>query len=110
MHTRAGCTAGEVRQKRKAAGVVPAFKRVDTCAAEFEAATPYMYSSYDGNDECESTTERKVGCTLHSNLTSRLWVTCREPRGGPSLLLSVRHPWTPDLGPNACSCCPGSKR
>ena len=29
-------------------------------AAEFEAATPYMYSSYDGNDECETITARKV--------------------------------------------------
>eukprot|EP00245_Coleochaete_scutata_P004245 TRINITY_DN16558_c0_g1_i1.p1 TRINITY_DN16558_c0_g1~~TRINITY_DN16558_c0_g1_i1.p1 ORF type:complete len:1219 (-),score=306.52 TRINITY_DN16558_c0_g1_i1:548-4204(-) len=41
-----------VRQKRMELGVVPAFKRVDTCAAEFFAETPYMYSSYD--DECES--------------------------------------------------------
>ncbi len=39
----------------------PSMKRVDTCAAEFEAATPYMYSSYDGSCECEPTTERKVG-------------------------------------------------
>ena len=35
-------------------------KRVDTCAAEFEAATPYMYSSYDGDDECEPTNNKKV--------------------------------------------------
>ncbi|XP_058078019.1 carbamoyl-phosphate synthase large chain, chloroplastic [Magnolia sinica] len=45
-------TEGEVRLKRLSLGVVPAFKRVDTCAAEFEANTPYMYSSYDY--ECES--------------------------------------------------------
>ena len=50
-----------MRAARKAAGVVATFKRVDTCAAEFEAATPYMYSSYDGNDECASTNDRKVG-------------------------------------------------
>lgn len=42
----------EVRSKRSSLGVVPAYKRVDTCAAEFEAHTPYMYSSYDF--ECES--------------------------------------------------------
>jgi hypothetical protein len=50
----------EVRARRKELGVIPSMKRVDTCAAEFEAATPYMYSSYDGNCECEPTTERKV--------------------------------------------------
>lgn len=33
---------------------------MDTCAAEFEADTPYMYSCYDGNDECAPTNGRKV--------------------------------------------------
>eukprot|EP00246_Nothoceros_aenigmaticus_P003148 TRINITY_DN14101_c0_g1_i1.p1 TRINITY_DN14101_c0_g1~~TRINITY_DN14101_c0_g1_i1.p1 ORF type:complete len:1080 (+),score=226.04 TRINITY_DN14101_c0_g1_i1:350-3241(+) len=47
-----GSTAKEVRAHRLALGVAPSYKRVDTCAAEFEANTPYMYSSYD--DECES--------------------------------------------------------
>lgn len=42
----------EVRSKRLSLGVLPVYKRVDTCAAEFEADTPYMYSSYDY--ECES--------------------------------------------------------
>lgn len=60
----AGAELGAVRKARRAAGVLPSFKRVDTCAAEFEAATPYMYSSYDGNDECESTSERKVSPSL----------------------------------------------
>jgi hypothetical protein len=41
-----------VRDARKAAGVVPTYKRVDTCAAEFAAETPYLYSCYD--DECEA--------------------------------------------------------
>ena len=36
------------------------YKRVDTCAAEFEANTPYMYSCYDGSCECEPTNSRKV--------------------------------------------------
>ncbi|XP_042511098.1 carbamoyl-phosphate synthase large chain, chloroplastic-like [Macadamia integrifolia] len=52
------CTEKDVRSKRISLGVTPAYKRVDTCAAEFEANTPYMYSSYDY--ECESSpTERK---------------------------------------------------
>jgi len=41
-----------VRRARQAAGVHPVFKRVDTCAAEFEAHTPYLYSTYE--DECEA--------------------------------------------------------
>src|SRR5690349_2585924 len=50
----------EVRKRRLAAGIVPSFKRIDTCAAEFESYTPYFYSSYD--DECESapTPKKKV--------------------------------------------------
>ena len=55
-----GTTPEEVRARRKELGVIPSMKRVDTCAAEFEAVTPYMYSSYDGDCECESTTDKKV--------------------------------------------------
>lgn len=49
----------EVREHRKSCGVVPIYKRVDTCAAEFAAKTPYMYSAYEppfGKDGsiCES--------------------------------------------------------
>ncbi|KAL6780053.1 CMP1 [Auxenochlorella protothecoides x Auxenochlorella symbiontica] len=55
-----GASDLDVRAARVAAGVVPSMKRVDTCAAEFEAATPYMYSSYDGECECEATTQPKV--------------------------------------------------
>jgi carbamoyl-phosphate synthase large subunit len=49
-----------VRAKRLAANITPSFKRIDTCAAEFESYTPYFYSSYD--DECESnpTPKKKV--------------------------------------------------
>ena len=47
-----GSKEEEVRNKRKSFGLVPSFKRVDTCAAEFETQTAYMYSTYDG--ECES--------------------------------------------------------
>lgn len=53
-------TEKEVRLRRLSLGVKPSYKRVDTCAAEFEANTPYMYSSYDL--ECESlpTQKKKV--------------------------------------------------
>jgi hypothetical protein len=50
----------EVRAARIAKGVIPAYKRVDTCAAEFAADTPYMYSSYEGDCECEPTTSKKA--------------------------------------------------
>src|SRR5689334_5647210 len=48
----AGTTEKAVRDARHAAGVRPVLKRVDTCAAEFEAFTPYLYSTYE--DECEA--------------------------------------------------------
>lgn len=55
-----GCKEMDVRKARVAFKVVPAYKRVDTCAAEFAAETPYMYSSYDGNCESEPTSRDKV--------------------------------------------------
>uniref|UniRef100_A0A1J3J8X6 Carbamoyl phosphate synthase arginine-specific large chain, chloroplastic n=1 Tax=Noccaea caerulescens TaxID=107243 RepID=A0A1J3J8X6_NOCCA len=53
-------TEEEVRTKRISLGVVPSYKRVDTCAAEFEAHTPYMYSSYDIECESAPNTKKKV--------------------------------------------------
>ncbi len=55
-----GTTAAEVRAARRAQGVRPVFKRVDTCAAEFATTTAYMYSTYE--DECEAnpTDRRKI--------------------------------------------------
>ncbi|KAL1345412.1 hypothetical protein HN51_019162 [Arachis hypogaea] len=50
----------EVRFRRLSLGVTPAYKRVDTCAAEFEANTPYMYSSYDFECESAPTKRKKV--------------------------------------------------
>jgi carbamoyl-phosphate synthase large subunit len=61
-----GVTEQEVRALRHKLGVRPVFKRIDTCAAEFEAKTPYMYSTYEapsfGEPECESmpTERRKI--------------------------------------------------
>lgn len=53
-----GVTEKQVRELRHKLGVRPVFKRIDTCAAEFEAKTPYMYSTYEapsfGRSECEA--------------------------------------------------------
>jgi len=53
-----GAPEEEVRRTRLSLGIIPVFKRVDTCAAEFVAHTPYLYSTYE--DECEADpTDRK---------------------------------------------------
>jgi carbamoyl-phosphate synthase large subunit len=56
LHT----TEDEVRQYRQKLGVVPAYKLVDTCAAEFEAFTPYYYSTYERESEVIPSDRRKV--------------------------------------------------
>ena len=53
-------TEDEVRALRKRAGIVPVYKRVDTCAAEFEAHTPYLYSTYESECEAEPTDRPKI--------------------------------------------------
>ncbi len=50
----------EVREARKKLGVRAIFNRVDTCAAEFESFTPYLYSSYESEDEAAPTNRKKV--------------------------------------------------
>ncbi|WP_395712563.1 carbamoyl-phosphate synthase large subunit [Reyranella sp.] len=61
-----GLSAAEVAKRRRALGVRPVFKRIDTCAAEFASRTPYLYSAYEGDGlhpaECEAepTDRRKV--------------------------------------------------
>ncbi len=50
----------DVRALRHAHGVRPVYKRVDTCAAEFEAHTPYLYSTYEQESEAEPTDRQKV--------------------------------------------------
>ncbi|MBD2314997.1 carbamoyl-phosphate synthase large subunit [Desertifilum sp. FACHB-1129] len=53
-------TEDEVRGYRKSLGVIPAYKTVDTCAAEFEAFTPYHYSTYEEETEVTPSNRRKV--------------------------------------------------
>jgi carbamoyl-phosphate synthase large subunit len=55
-----GLSEAEVRSLRDEQGVWPVYKRVDTCAAEFEAHTPYLYSTYEDECEAEPTGNRKV--------------------------------------------------
>ena len=50
----------EVRALRKQLGVIPTYRLVDTCAAEFEAYTPYYYSTYGDEDEVRPTTKEKM--------------------------------------------------
>jgi carbamoyl-phosphate synthase large subunit len=50
----------EVREYRKNQGVVPVYKRVDTCGAEFESFTPYLYSTYESECEAAPTNRRKI--------------------------------------------------
>src|SRR6202011_1010507 len=53
-------TPAAVRLQRARYGVAPVFKRVDTCAAEFESFTPYMYSTYEDEDESDAQARPKI--------------------------------------------------
>ena len=56
-----GTTEDAIRAERKRTGLVPSYRLVDTCAAEFEAYTPYYYSTYDrGDDEVTPSVTKKV--------------------------------------------------
>ncbi len=56
-----GTTEDDIRSTRKKLGLVPSYRLVDTCAAEFEAYTPYYYSTYDtGDDEIKPSDTKKV--------------------------------------------------
>ena len=55
-----GTRESEVRSRRLAAGILPVYKRVDTCSAEFASHTPYLYSTYEREDESDPTNRRKV--------------------------------------------------
>jgi carbamoyl-phosphate synthase large subunit len=55
-----GADAASVRARRKELGVTAVFNRVDTCAAEFESFTPYLYSSYESENEADPGDRKKV--------------------------------------------------
>ncbi|MFT5086481.1 MAG: carbamoyl-phosphate synthase large subunit, partial [Planctomycetota bacterium] len=56
----AGIGEDEMRNKRYALGIIPVYKTVDTCAAEFAAHTPYHYSTYEREDESERSDRKKI--------------------------------------------------
>jgi carbamoyl-phosphate synthase large subunit len=55
-----GTTEDEIRAKRKAHGIIPTYRLVDTCAAEFEAYTPYFYSTYGDENEARQSDKKKI--------------------------------------------------
>ncbi len=55
-----GLTEEAINNKRKALGIIPVYKLVDTCAAEFKAATPYFYSTYEKESEARISNRKKV--------------------------------------------------
>jgi len=55
-----GLPEAEVRANRTSRGIRPVYKLVDTCAAEFEAVTPYYYSTYDEEDELRPATKERI--------------------------------------------------
>ena len=61
-----GIPAEEIKQQRYDNGIVASYKMVDTCAAEFEASTPYYYSVYGGENEAVETNARKKVLVLGS--------------------------------------------
>ncbi len=58
-HARGVCQ-DDIRAERKAKGIIPTYRLVDTCAAEFEAATPYYYSTYGDENEARETDQKKI--------------------------------------------------
>ena len=55
-----GCSEDDVRAERKAKGIIPTYRLVDTCAAEFEAYTPYYYSTYGDENEARPNEKKKI--------------------------------------------------
>lgn len=54
------CSEDEVRSKRYQKNIRPSFKTVDTCAAEFESHTPYLYSTYEDSSDAEPSNKKKI--------------------------------------------------
>ena len=54
------CSEKDIREQRYSLNIFPVYKRVDTCGAEFEAFTPYLYSTYEEECEAEPTQKKKI--------------------------------------------------
>lgn len=61
-----GVSKQEIHDLRMSYGIIPSYKMVDTCAAEFEATTPYYYSCYDGENEVDAARKKKKVMVLGS--------------------------------------------
>ena len=59
-----GCDADEVYNLRKSLGIIPVYKMVDTCAGEFEAVSPYYYSTYDETTESFPSDKKKLSLSV----------------------------------------------
>jgi carbamoyl-phosphate synthase large subunit len=65
-----GCTEEEIRAKRKKEGIVPVYKRIDSCAAEFATSVAYLYSCYE--EECEAKPSKKPKMMILGSGPSRI--------------------------------------
>jgi carbamoyl-phosphate synthase large subunit len=75
-----GTTEGKVREERERIGLRPVYKMVDTCAAEFDAATPYFYSSYEPAGEDEATSGSALRAPREGESSSLAPTQSPEPR------------------------------
>jgi carbamoyl-phosphate synthase large subunit len=66
------CSLKAVAQRREAAGLRPVFKRVDTCAGEFESHTPYLYSTWEDEDEAQTGNEPRERVLVLGNGPNRI--------------------------------------
>jgi carbamoyl-phosphate synthase large subunit len=87
----------QVRELREGKGIKPVFKLVDTCAAEFESMTPYLYSTYDEEDEAPPTDTPKIiilgsGPTASARASSS--TTAAATRPSRSRKTATRPSWS----------------
>ena len=101
-----GKDEGYIKNMRYENGITASFKMVDTCAAEFEASTPYYYSCFDGENEADGTAKKKkvlvlgsgpirIGqgiefdfCSVHCT-----WAFFQKPDMKPLLLITILRPF-----------------
>ena len=83
-----GCLESEVHKKRREMGINRVYKLVDTCAAEFESFTPYLYSCYDDEDEAAPTTKKKISDKI-ANLYCPVNCNANPTTSGPIQLVPL---------------------
>ncbi|MEG1878961.1 MAG: carbamoyl-phosphate synthase large subunit, partial [Pseudoflavonifractor sp.] len=74
-----GKAQGEIKALRVKNGILPAFKMVDTCAAEFEAQTPYYYSTYDAENEAAAPVEIPAVGALAPHIPEAPYLAAADP-------------------------------